>query len=675
MLVSQWIHVLISYLDWSNLHVLPVGEQTLSKEDEKTQDPSKSDIKQASQNVDEVDEDSFEMVLNPDKMEGLACQYSIGVNHDIKLGGIEPQCDPPSSQQIVEAEQNSDDQSQKIECQFDDIAHENVQSPPPPENPPCTPKPADMNINEPSVTVEVTNADVTPETVHNRHKKDCLLTILAEEMVKFTQPTSPSNESPLGAKKPSKEPSVKPGPKCTVNFNQWDRIESDVTSDTKNFQPIDDKKKTKGSSGMVWENQMVDMVKHLNKTIDKSSAEYKKKKKRMLAERRAFIKQKKMEIRQKEGHQTKMLETKVEKGQATESSGQAISPVPKYKTSGTNTNDPNTGKVITPRRYISCEEGSSQEPQYKSSGTDPSDPCIGKVIIPRQPMMGGKNHCMDYRSRSSSESTSSSCQNDPNDQSFEFTAEEMNRIQTDAMESMMKNSLRAFIEADCQELPALPAPSESSTEPTSDFLQSGLSSSSMEQKCRERLDLDGSSSEDDEGTYTNVVRGMKCVQGDEQESMERLMINSLRSFIDAADMKEDAQKVDLKVEDETITTNIYNMKATVREVTDTWEDEGAALLNTLKALPDSKKGDGCGTEPNVLQEDNESMPLIDCGPADSAEAEAKRMQERFQYHATSLNYFHDEEEEKRIEQDLDRTTAMFESYLKTHEEQQKKVRV
>ena len=65
-------------------------------------------------------------------------------------------------------------------------------------------------------------------------------------------------------------------------------------------------------------------------------------------------------------------------------------------------------------------------------------------------------------------------------------------------------------------------------------------------------------------------------------------------------------------------------------------------------------------------------PLSQCGPAATPEEEARRIQERFQYHATSLNYFKEEEEEERIEKDLDRTTAMFESYLKTHEEQQKK---
>ena len=52
---------------------------------------------------------------------------------------------------------------------------------------------------------------------------------------------------------------------------------------------------------MVWENQMVDMVKHLNQTIDKSSPAYKKKKKQMMAERRAYIKQKKMEIMERDG--------------------------------------------------------------------------------------------------------------------------------------------------------------------------------------------------------------------------------------------------------------------------------------------------------------------------------------------------------------------------------------
>ena len=47
MRVSQWIcnRYSISCLDGSNLHAMPVGDHTLSNEDEKTQDPSKSDIK------------------------------------------------------------------------------------------------------------------------------------------------------------------------------------------------------------------------------------------------------------------------------------------------------------------------------------------------------------------------------------------------------------------------------------------------------------------------------------------------------------------------------------------------------------------------------------------------------------------------------------------------------
>ena len=44
--------------------------------------------------------------------------------------------------------------------------------------------------------------------------------------------------------------------KVKVVANKWDRIETDVTSDTKRFNPVEDDKKTIGSSGMVWENQV-----------------------------------------------------------------------------------------------------------------------------------------------------------------------------------------------------------------------------------------------------------------------------------------------------------------------------------------------------------------------------------------------------------------------------------
>ena len=59
------------------------------------------------------------------------------------------------------------------------------------------------------------------------------------------------------------------------------------------LQDVDEKKRISGSSGMSWENDMVNLVKKLSKEV-KSSPNYKEKKKQMLDERREYIKQEKM---------------------------------------------------------------------------------------------------------------------------------------------------------------------------------------------------------------------------------------------------------------------------------------------------------------------------------------------------------------------------------------------
>ena len=58
-------------------------------------------------------------------------------------------------------------------------------------------------------------------------------------------------------------------------------------------QDVDEKKRISGSSGMSWENDMVNLVKKLSEEV-KSSPNYKEKKKQMLEERREYIKQEKM---------------------------------------------------------------------------------------------------------------------------------------------------------------------------------------------------------------------------------------------------------------------------------------------------------------------------------------------------------------------------------------------
>ena len=70
----------------------------------------------------------------------------------------------------------------------------------------------------------------------------------------------------------------------------------DEAKQSTKFVPEEDKKKTRGSSGMKWEDQMVNMVQELNKGMNKNSAEYKKRKRKLLKERREFIELKKMEL-------------------------------------------------------------------------------------------------------------------------------------------------------------------------------------------------------------------------------------------------------------------------------------------------------------------------------------------------------------------------------------------
>ena len=61
-------------------------------------------------------------------------------------------------------------------------------------------------------------------------------------------------------------------------------------------------------------------------------------------------------------------------------------------------------------------------------------------------------------------------------------------------------------------------------------------------------------------------------------------------------------------------TNVYNMRATLREMSDTWEDETSNaqedILKTLKALPSvSSKATGIseiGEDVSVIQTDPES---------------------------------------------------------------------
>ena len=64
-------------------------------------------------------------------------------------------------------------------------------------------------------------------------------------------------------------------------------------------QDLNEKKRVKGSSGMSWENEMVNMVKNIKRKISKSSPEslpeYQAKKREMLEERRRYVQSKKLE--------------------------------------------------------------------------------------------------------------------------------------------------------------------------------------------------------------------------------------------------------------------------------------------------------------------------------------------------------------------------------------------
>ena len=119
---------------------------------------------------------------------------------------------------------------------------------------------------DPKTTVVLPEADETTaatvtgqESVQDRHSKDCLLNILAEEMMKFAEVKPERNDTSSSESAQSTPPSepvqpVKmiPKTKPKITKNQWDRIESEVTKETKDFRPTDDKKLTLGMLVQFW---------------------------------------------------------------------------------------------------------------------------------------------------------------------------------------------------------------------------------------------------------------------------------------------------------------------------------------------------------------------------------------------------------------------------------------
>ena len=474
----------------------------------------------------------------------------------------------------------------------------------------------------------------------------------------------------------SKDEGLKTAPSMSTRkrhkkLGHWERVEMNVSQEVNESTHGDVAqevvKSDYKSSGMEWEDRVVSMVRKLNEGLHKSSSEYKRRKKRMMAERRAFIKQKKEELRAKtepkviehKGTDSKAIEAKVDNSKAIDS------------------------KVVDTKTTTMTSCGTDTRTMV-CSGTSTNDlgTCADKVIIPRYktPLPAPK-----VSSDSSSESSSESEQEKSCNLDFELSLDEMNRIKHHAMEDLMLKSLRAFVDAEKESSIAQPAQEVSTFS-----------------KCRDRLDLDEEEESDDESLEEVTVYDVedfltadsgKVVVVDESDKelldILRTLPNAVKRGLDGDlsrqlkpsdcnTMLEDSlvaygskQLVSVGVENkiaqraendnDLLDLNVFDVRASLRAM----EEEGKT---SQKQTMENFGNHDAESDLNVSEDQNITLEDM----SDRTD-EAKRMQERFQYHATSLNYGDlDEDEERKIDEDLDRTTAMFESYIRSHEKAQEK---
>lgn len=422
--------------------------------------------------------------------------------------------------------------------------------------------------------------------------------------------------------------------------DSWQRMDEEAKKSA-NFIPKEDKKKTRGSSGMKWEDQMVNMVQELNKGLDKNSSEYKKRKKKLLKERREFIELKKMELL---GKADPTKSGKVDGSTSPQfgmkktfsanfspqtdcmvTTGTSPCSPPKYLCSGTNTDD------LDQQEKLQTSTATMAYPFPTKNLSDEEIPMLEECSGKTRASFTTSTSCnfvrfssqteIEILSSSSSEESKSSKSDDEEDETTK---------QKDNIEGLMLKSLRAFVEADYYS-------NQSSQE------------KSVAEKMKERLEH--FSSDDEDGSdFDYAPRG----------------------------------------------TNMYNLRATIREIehdegSDNMESQADELIGVLKALPK-----GSSTVATLEQLEEISNPLDELNkdlernlkieeareslikyaektPVEKEE-ELRKMQEKFQYHATKLDYFDDEEDDDQIERELDRTTKMFESYLKAQEDASKQTK-